>query len=73
MLFRILLRIILKSLKKGQKILLKDIEIKTGETSPSNRYNSGSMILAMENAGKLIEDDKLREQIKSAGIRNERN
>lgn len=59
---------ILKSLKKGQKILLKDIEIKTGETSPSNRYNSGSMILAMENAGKLIEDDKLREQIKSAGI-----
>jgi DNA topoisomerase III len=59
---------ILKSLKKGQKIELNDIEIKTGETSSSNRYNSGSMILAMENAGKLIEDDKLREQIKSAGI-----
>lgn len=59
---------ILKSLKKGQKIELNDIEIKTGETSPSTRYNSGSMILAMENAGKLIEDDKLREQIKSAGI-----
>jgi len=59
---------ILKSLKKGQKIELNDIEIKTGETSSSTRYNSGSMILAMENAGKLIEDDKLREQIKSAGI-----
>lgn len=59
---------ILKDLKKGQKILLNDIEIKTGETSPPSRYNSGSMILAMENAGKLIEDDKLREQIKSAGI-----
>jgi len=59
---------ILKSFKKGQKIELKDIEIKTGETSTSSRYNSGSMILAMENAGKLIEDDKLREQIKSAGI-----
>lgn len=59
---------ILKNLKKGQNVLLKDIEIKTGETSPSNRYNSGSIILAMENAGKLIEDDKLREQIKSAGI-----
>ncbi len=59
---------ILKSLKKGQKVLLKDIEIKTGETSSSTRYSSGSIILAMENAGKLIEDDKLREQIKSAGI-----
>ncbi len=59
---------ILKSLKKGQKIALNSIEIKTGETSPSTRYNSGSIILAMENAGKLIEDDKLREQIKSAGI-----
>ncbi|MDF2865291.1 MAG: topoisomerase [Clostridia bacterium] len=59
---------ILKSLKKGQKINLNSIEIKTGETSPSTRYNSGSIILAMENAGKLIEDDKLREQIKSAGI-----
>lgn len=59
---------ILKNLKKGQSILLKDIEVKTGETSSSTRYNSGSIILAMENAGKLIEDDKLREQIKSAGI-----
>lgn len=59
---------ILKSLKKGQKLELNNIEIKTGETSSSTRYSSGSIILAMENAGKLIEDDKLREQIKSAGI-----
>ncbi|MEG2235119.1 MAG: DNA topoisomerase [Clostridia bacterium] len=59
---------LLKTLKKGAKITLNNIEIKTGETSPATRYNSGSMILAMENAGKLIEDDKLREQIKSAGI-----
>lgn len=59
---------ILKNLKKGNKISLSNIEIKTGETSPPVRYNSGSIILAMENAGKLIEDEKLREQIKSAGI-----
>ena len=59
---------ILKNLKKGQEIEVKNFEIKDAETSPSSRYNSGSMILAMENAGKLIEDEELREQIKGAGI-----
>ena len=59
---------ILKNLKKGQEILIKNFEIKEAETSPPNRYNSGSIILAMENAGKLIEEEELREQIKGAGI-----
>ena len=59
---------ILKKLKKGDKINLIDININTSETTPPTRYNSGSMILAMENAGKLIMDEKLREQIKSSGI-----
>ncbi len=59
---------ILKSLKKGQKLPVKNYEIKSAETSPPPRYNSGSLILAMENAGKLIEDEELREQIKGAGI-----
>ena len=59
---------ILAELKKGQKIKLIDLLIKEGETSPPNRYSSGSIILAMENAGKLIEDDELREQIKGSGI-----
>ena len=59
---------ILKNLKKGQEVLIKNFEIKEAETSPPNRYNSGSIILAMENAGKLIEDEELREQIKGAGI-----
>ena len=59
---------ILKSLKKDQKILVKNFEIKDAETSPPTRYNSGSIILAMENAGKLIEEEELREQIKGAGI-----
>ena len=59
---------ILGSLKKGQEIGVKNFEIKTAETSPPTRYNSGSIILAMENAGKLIEDEELREQIKGAGI-----
>ncbi len=58
----------LAKLKKGQTLLLKDIVIKTGETSPPKRYNSGSMILAMENAGQLIEDEELRAQIKGSGI-----
>ena len=55
-------------LKKGQEVLIKNFEIKEAETSPPNRYNSGSIILAMENAGKLIEEEELREQIKGAGI-----
>lgn len=59
---------ILGSLKKGQEIAVKDFEIKTAETTPPTRYNSGSIILAMENAGKLIEEEELREQIKGAGI-----
>ena len=59
---------ILKKLKKGQEVLVNNFEIKEAETSPPNRYNSGSIILAMENAGKLIEDEELREQIKGAGI-----
>ena len=59
---------ILKKLKKGQEILVNNFEIKEAETSPPTRYNSGTIILAMENAGKLIEDEELREQIKGAGI-----
>ena len=59
---------ILKDLKKGQEIEVKNFEMKEAETSPPSRYNSGSIILAMENAGKLIEDEELREQIKGAGI-----
>lgn len=55
-------------LKKGQEIYIKNFKTKTAETSPPTRYNSGSIILAMENAGKLIEDEELREQIKGAGI-----
>ena len=59
---------VLKSLKKGITIEVQNFEIKEAETSPPTRYNSGSIILAMENAGKLIEDEVLREQIKGAGI-----
>lgn len=59
---------ILKELKKGQEIEVKEITIKEAETTPPTRYNSGSIILAMENAGKLIEEEELREQIKGAGI-----
>ncbi len=59
---------ILTALKKGKEIGINNFEIKEGETTPPNRYNSGTIILAMENAGKLIEDEELREQIKGAGI-----
>lgn len=58
----------IKQLKKGMEIDLFSAEIKEGETSPPKRYNSGSMILAMENAGQLIEDEDLRAQIKGSGI-----
>ena len=58
----------LAGLKKGQKLDLLGMEIKEGETSPPKRYTSGSMILAMENAGQLIEDEDLRAQIKGSGI-----
>ncbi|MEJ8734966.1 MULTISPECIES: DNA topoisomerase III [Mediterraneibacter] len=57
-----------KTLKKGDVLSVESLEIKEGETSPPKRYNSGSMILAMENAGQLIEDEELRAQIKSSGI-----
>lgn len=59
---------ILTSLKKNVEVPIVNFETKEAETSPPSRYNSGSMILAMENAGKLIEDEALREQIKGAGI-----
>ncbi len=59
---------ILKDLKKGQEVNVLQYETKDSETSPPSRYNSGSIILAMENAGKLIEEEELREQIKGAGI-----
>ena len=59
---------LLKNFKKGQEIGIVNFETKDAETSPPTRYNSGSIILAMENAGKLIEDEELREQIKGAGI-----
>ncbi len=55
-------------LKKGTAVYISDISIKEGETSPPKRYNSGSIILAMENAGQLIEDEELRAQIKGSGI-----
>ena len=54
--------------KKGEILEVKGYEIKESETTPPTRYNSGSIILAMENAGKLIEEEELREQIKGAGI-----
>ena len=57
-----------EGLKKGQEINVLNYETKDSETSPPSRYNSGGMVLAMENAGKLIEDETLREQIKGAGI-----
>lgn len=56
------------SLKKGDKLPVDQFWIKEGETSPPKRYNSGSMILAMENAGQLIEDEELRATIKGSGI-----
>ena len=59
---------LLKELKKGQELDIFEMKTKESETNPPTRYNTGSMILAMENAGKLIEDEELREQIKGAGI-----
>ncbi|BAK48379.1 hypothetical protein CXIVA_24120 [Clostridium sp. SY8519] len=58
----------LATLKKGMKLPVTDYAIREGETSPPKRYNSGSIILAMENAGQLIEDEELREQIRGCGI-----
>lgn len=58
----------LKSVKKGTRLSVSGLFIKEGETTPPKRYNSGSMILAMENAGQLIEDEELRAQMKGSGI-----
>ncbi len=58
----------LAKLRKGASLPIKSFTIKEGETAPPKRYNTGSMILAMENAGKLIEDEELREQISGSGI-----
>lgn len=58
----------LSGLKKGMELTGKEFQIKEGETSPPKRYNSGTMILAMENAGQLIEDEELRARIKGSGI-----
>ena len=58
----------LNRLKKGMVLPVTDMQIKEGETSPPKRYNSGTMILAMENAGQLIEDEELRSHIKGSGI-----
>lgn len=59
---------LLRSLKTGMEIPLKGLSVKEGETSPPKRYNSGSIILTMENAGQFIEDEELRAQIKGSGI-----
>ena len=58
----------INTIRKGEELNILKIETKEAETAPPTRYNSGSIILAMENAGKLIEDEELREQIKGAGI-----
>ncbi len=58
----------INALKKGMELPVRTTEIKEGETKPPKRYNSGSLILAMENAGQLIEDEELRAQIKGSGI-----
>ena len=59
---------VVQNLKKGAVLPVCALDVKEGETSPPKRYNSGSMILAMENAGQLIEDEELRAQIKGSGI-----
>ena len=59
---------VLQGLKKGEKLSCEGLEIKEGETSPPKRYNSGTIILTMENAGQFIEDEELRAQIKGSGI-----
>lgn len=58
----------LGNLRKGQKLPVNNMEVKEGETTPPKRYSSGTLILAMENAGQLIEDEELRSQIKGSGI-----
>ena len=59
---------VVQKLRKGSSLTVTELTIKEGETTPPKRYNSGSIILAMENAGQLIEDEELRAQIKGSGI-----
>ena len=59
---------VLNTLKKNDKLKVQNFELKDAETSPSSRYNSGNLVIAMEGAGKLIEDEELREQLRGAGI-----
>lgn len=59
---------LVSTLKKGDSIPVDSFKIKEGETKPPQRYTSGSIISAMESAGKMIEDEELRAQIKGAGI-----
>ena len=59
---------ILNTLKKNDKLEVQNFELKDAETSPPSRYNSGNLVIAMEGAGKLIEDEELREQLRGAGI-----
>ena len=59
---------ILNTLKKNEKLETENFELKDAETSPPSRYNSGNLVIAMEGAGKLIEDEELREQLRGAGI-----
>ena len=59
---------VLQSLKKGEELSCQGLEIREGETSPPKRYNSGTIILTMENAGQFVEDEELRAQIKGSGI-----
>ena len=58
----------LNTLKKNDKLEVQNFELKDAETSPPSRYNSGNLVIAMEGAGKLIEDEELREQLRGAGI-----
>ena len=60
--------VLFQNLKSGMELPVREFNLKEGETSPPKRYNSGSLILAMENAGQLIEDEELRAQIKGSGI-----
>lgn len=62
------LLLLAQQLKNGEELLVHGFEIKEGKTNPPKRYTSGSMVLAMENAGQLIEEEELREQIKGSGI-----
>lgn len=59
---------VLKSIKNGYMVLVKDAELEAKQTKPPERYNEASMLGAMENAGRFVEDEELREQLKGSGI-----